>query len=263
VSARVVALAALVVVLFAGASCTHVEARPSAPLPATSEVESQLALARARHQRLSGLFKARSTGLEGFVASTDLDVIAEQPARLHLAVRSFFGQPSQVLTVDDDSLWLYDATGEGEPRFFHGAASASALERVLGVPLVPKEAIALLFTACPEGSVEAVDSDPDPAKYRAILRLRDGGQVSLTLAREDHRLLGFDRLSPVGARLYSVRIEPGAKNPLAARYVIDLGADGSGRSLVLEPRELEVDGPAVDPLVFSLEPPPGTVVEPL
>lgn len=248
-----------------GASCAHTKKDTAAPrLPTEVEVGFMLEHLRERVKQVSGTYKARSTGLEGFVASTDLDVVAARPGKLHLAVRSFFGQPTQVLATDGEDLWLYDASGGQTARFFNGPASPGAVERLLGVPLSPDEAVDVLLASTPAGVVEEVDGEPGDRLYRALVKLQKGGHVRVLLTQEHHQLESFDRISAAGDLVYSVRYtHEGLYESLPKSVEIRLGDSDEQRSLLLEAKDIEVDGPAPDPLVFSLAPPPGFAVEPL
>ena len=124
-----------------------------APLPSLDGLTDEVAVRRARaggerRARLVGTIKARLPGLEGVVASADLDVALQPRAMVSVAVRSFFEQPMQMLVTDGELVTVFDAT-QGQPVFFRGSADAATLARVLPLPLSPRETVAIFLARPP------------------------------------------------------------------------------------------------------------------
>ena len=68
-----------------------------------------------------------------------IDVALESPARLHIAVRSFFEQPMQVFATDGATMTIFDSTHPEGPRFYRGAVTGHALSGLFPFCAAPPE----------------------------------------------------------------------------------------------------------------------------
>jgi outer membrane lipoprotein-sorting protein len=86
---------------------------------------------------------------------------------LRLETLSPMGQPTGILVAKDDHIRWVDPVGG---RYWDGPASQEALERLVGVPMVPEEMVAILAGALPAGT-EAAHALLEPAPGEGVYRL--------------------------------------------------------------------------------------------
>jgi hypothetical protein len=259
-------------------SCAHVvEYEPSTATAAGLSTRLQRSAA-ARHQA-EGTIKAALPGLQGVAMQATVDVAAVAPQRLSVAVRSFFDLPMQVLVADGDTVTLYDATS-GAGRFARGPATPATLQRVLGVPLMPDDVVALLLGRAPIDaradwpapriSVQSVDAAA--GTYTAVIERAGRGALWWTARLVDDALVGAVAFAGDGRRLVEVKatdIRPENGVLLAHSLSLHLvpadegGAFAEARDVVLTVQELRFNGEAIANEAFVLEPPPGTPVDAL
>lgn len=244
-----------------------------APLPEAETLTPEAARLRLERegmerQRLSAVLRARMAGLEGLLASADIDVAIETPAKVFLAVRSFFEQPLYVLATDGVSATVLDATRPEGPAFFAGPVNGAVLEGLLGVELWPHEVVALLLGIAPAPGAEPIKLEIDARDGTYTLTLAEPrGRLSVVTARrEDDALLAWRAFSEAGEPLFTARyqnLSAAGGHGFPRRWELTFQTPEGPRSVVFEARELEVDGAAFDPRLFRLEPPPGLPVRPL
>jgi hypothetical protein len=247
-----------------------------APLPVvehlTSPEAARLRLEREgmRRERLTGHVRARMEGLRGVFANADLDVLVERPARLHIAVRSFFEQPMLVLATDGVVLSLLDLAAQGGPVFARGPVDGRAFESVLPLEIWPQDLVALFLGVAPAAGAEArqLAVDARAGTYDLGL-LEPQGYVSVVTARiEDDSLLRWRRFEGAGelvfdARYADLRLHDGLAVAEQMRLFLPGGTEDAPRSVRFEARDIEVNGAPIDPGAFRLEPPPGIPVRAL
>lgn len=227
-----------------------------------------------RRRSLSGVLKARLPGLEGVVVNATVDVAARAAADLNVAVRSFFEVPQQVLvarTVDGVSeVTLYDATS-GAPRFFRGPANERTLGRVLGVPVAPDDAVALLLSrpplevrpGWPAARVRLRAVDEDRGSYTAAIERAGRGLVVVVVDARTDALIALDLYRGDGRKLVSaafadVVVEQGL--PWARQLTLTVVDTGQVVIFELQQGSFNV---ALDDDAFVLTPPEGTPIAPL
>lgn len=235
-----------------------------------SPEEARLRLEREgmRRVRMSGLLRARMTGLEGLLASADVDVVLESPARVFLSVRSFFEQPMYVLATNGVTVTVLDATAAGGPAFFAGPVDGDALAALLGLDLWPHEAVALFLGVAPAPGAEPVKLEIDPQAGTYTLALEEPrGRLSVVTARlEDDALLAWTGYGPEGAKLFTMRydeLRPEGDVPFPHRWDLRVFTPDGERGVRFDAKQIEVNGPPADPALFRLEAPPGVPVRPL
>jgi hypothetical protein len=253
------------------ASCSMMSCPRQTPPPDIKQMTLEQAHGRLlaeseRRQRVAGLYKARLGGVAGLVVSADLDVIAEWPARLHLAVQSFFGQPVQVLATDGERVTLYDARGEGGPRFFAGPATERSAELLLGVPLTVDEVVAaILGRLPPDATPLAHAQESGTGRYTVVYTLPRGGRATVTADHDDViRTLVVGE--PGGAERFALTyddIEDRGGLRWATAIEVRATLAGKAETLTLSARDITVNGAALGDDVFSVGLPPGESFEPL
>jgi hypothetical protein len=189
---------------------------PAAPLPEVEALSDAQARARllaggARRERMDAVIKAALPGLQGVVVNATMDVAAVAPAQLSVSVRSFFEVPQQVLVADGATVTVYDATS-GSPRFFQGPANALSLRRVLGLPLSPDDAVALVLGRAPlaperEGwpapRVRVIAVDVRAQTYTVAIERPGRGALHWTSRLADDALVGLSVFTGDGRPLVS------------------------------------------------------------
>lgn len=257
-------LALLAIALIAG--CPH-----PAPLPNLDGLTDEVAVRRARaggerRARLVGTIKARLPGLEGVVASADLDVALQPSAMVSVAVRSFFEQPMQMLVTDGEQVTVFDAT-QGQPMFFRGSADATTLARVLPLPLSPREAVAIFLARPPvDGAARLLGVDREAGTYDLWLEPPDIGPCRLTVRAADDAVVRWQAFKRDGRPLLDVgyrdlRPADGTTVPFAWHVRrLDVTPE---LTLDFTATDVTWNGPPLPPDAFRLEPPPGTELKPL
>lgn len=258
---------AVALVLALGAACVTTPA-PLPPAIDDAGARARLVEDAARRQRFEGVVKASLPGIEGAVVNATLDVAAQAPSQLSVAVRSFFEVPQQILVASDGTVTLYDATS-GSARFARGPATDQSLKNVLGLPLGPDDAIALLLGRAPleparpgwpAPRMRVVDVDAET--FTVAIERAGRGAVNWQVRRSDGVVAAAGFFTGDGRRVLEAKVtdrsagDDGVAFP--RRIVVTLLAD-SGRSgeVVLTVQDGRFNGPPVPPEAFVLEPPPG------
>lgn len=267
---RRAAISLLLIVVIALTGC------PRAALPEverlTSPEVARLRLEKegARRERMSGHVKARMDGIQGLFASADLDVLIERPARLHIAVRSFFEQPMLVLATDGVRLSGFDATREGGPVFLRDTVDGRTFERLVGLEIWPQDLVALFLGVPPAAGATARQLAIDEkARTYQVGVLEPQGFASVITARlEDDAMVRWQRYDKDGQPLFDARysdLEVRGGVPFAHTLRLELPGSNeeSPRAVRFEAKDIEVNGAPFDPAAFDIQPPPGVTPKPL
>jgi hypothetical protein len=263
-------LSALVLVLVLVAAAGSCVTTPAPPPPDIDAERARALLAddAGRRERFEGVVKAALPGIEGAVVNATLDVAAQAPATLSVAVRSFFEVPQQILVASDGTVTLYDATS-GSARFARGPATDQSLKNVLGLPLAPDDAVALLLGRAPlEPSrpgwpaprvrVLGVDVDTFTVAIERVGR----GAIHWQVRHGDGVVVAASFFTGDGRRVLDATItdrSPGEDGlAFPRRIVVTLQADSGRRGdVVLTVQDGRFNGPPLPAESFVLEPPPG------
>jgi hypothetical protein len=261
---------------FIGAACVHVPRFPEVRALGSADVEARLRAAALRRVAVDGVAKAALPGLGGAVVNATVDVAAAAPDRLSVAVRSFFEVPQQILVANGDVVTLYDAT-TGAPRFFAGPASDRTLARVLGVPLSPDDAVALILGRAPLDTrdgrppprVRLVAVDDDEGTYTARIERAGRGALLVTARVSDDAIVAVEVWRGDGRPLVRATcgdfvVHDGVA--FARRIVLSLVDDGLApgpRGVVLSMTKANWNPAALPDSAFVLDVPPDQPVLPL
>jgi hypothetical protein len=251
-----------VVVLGIAPACPNSSGH-AASLP-TDSLAMRLVDDRSLRLRMEATVVARATGVTGFLAQAELDVAAERPGRLHLSARSFFGQPLFAVLTDGETLTLYD-TRDGTAVYARGDASRANIERLLGLPLAPKDVVDLLLGGAPDlpaASTRTVRTDGE----RAILSgVRDDGlAIAIATRRTDDTIL--DVTMGDGDSAITIAMSEHTRiDGLTMPGVVELAwrEAGAPRSVRLTVREARLNGTPLGDEAFQLSPPDGVLFGPL
>jgi hypothetical protein len=266
-------LPALVVVVLAVVGAGACVTTPVTPPPTVDAETARATLTAdaARRDRFEGVVKAALPGIEGAVVNATLDVAARAPTQLSVAVRSFFEVPQQILVASDGIVTLYDATS-GSARFARGPATDQSLKNVLGLPLAPDDAVALLLGRAPleptrpgwpAPRVRVLDVDIDT--FTVAIERAGRGAIHWQVRHGDGAVVAASFFTGDGRRVLEAKVtdrSPGDDGvAFPRRIVVTLLAD-SGRSgdVVLTVQDGRFNGPPVPPEAFVLEPPPGVAI---
>jgi len=261
-------LCLLALATLATASCVTT---PLAPTPTLSDDDARALLSAdaARRARFEGVVKASLPGLQGAVVNATLDVAAEAPSQLSVAVRSFFEVPQQILVASGGTVTLYDATS-GTARFARGPATDQSLKNVLGLPLAPDDAVALLLGRAPlepakpgwpAPRVRVVDVTAET--FTTAIERPGRGALHWTTRHKDQVATAVVFFSGDGRRVLEANVAEHAAADdgvvFPRRVVVTILPDGGreGAEVVLTVQDGRFNGPPVPPEAFVLEPPPG------
>ena len=259
--------------------CAHTAPLPAAETLTTEGITARLTSSAQQRQRLDGVIKAALPGLQGAVLSAIVDVAAEAPRQLSVSVRSFFEVPTQVLVADNDTVTLYDASS-GAPRFSRGPATDKSLQRVLGVPLVPDDVVALILGRAPVAVVEGAPAarlkvlgiDEQAGTYTVSIERAGRGTLWWTARFSDDALVALVAFAGDGRRLVEARCSDHVvvagvafAHAVRLRLVPDSegGAFAESKEVVLTVQQATFNGPPLPPEAFVLVPPPGTPINPM
>jgi hypothetical protein len=257
-------------------ACVHIQRFPEVRALTHADVDARLRASAARRHAVDGVAKASLPGLSGAVLNATVDVAAAAPDRLSVAVRSFFEVPQQILVATADGVTLYDATS-GAPRFLRGPASDRSLARVLGVPLAPDDAVALILGRAPldvvaghpPPRVRLVAVDEDAGTYTARIERAGRGALLVTARVSDDALVAAEVWRGDGRPLVRARcgdfvVEGGVA--FARRIELSLVDADDGQipaEVVLSMARATWNPPALPDTAFVLDVPEGMSVEPL
>jgi hypothetical protein len=185
---------------------------------------------------------------------------AERPARLHVELLDFFGNPAAVLVADGDRFGYYDARRR---TWYEGDATAENVSRFLPVALPPWELATILLGSAPVLEGEAADVVDRRGAVDLVVRGGDLVQtlgVGEALAVESSRVraagdangpsprydLSFERFTRAGGVRFpnEVRLDaPRARASVRVSWKPDVEVNGQAR-----------------PELFALHPPQGAKV---
>ena len=228
----------------------------------TSEAATARVLNVARrHERLGGVIKARLPGVQGVVASVDLDVALEPEARASVAVRSFFDQPMQMLVTDGAVVTVFDAT-QGTPLFLRGPVSERTIQRVLPLPLAPRELVQIVLARPPlEARGRLLGVDEAQGTYALRLEAIGHAPIELVVRGVDDAIVEWTQYRRDGRPLLRARYADhradAAGVGLAHAWTLTRLDDAAGQAVELVAVDLDYNGPPFDDAVFRLEPPAG------
>ena len=269
--------AIIVAALAVGAvACQHAVPLPEASTLTDAGITARLSSSSQRRHRVDAVIKAGLPGPAGAVVSATVDVAAEAPRQLSVSVRSFFEVPTQILVANDDVVTLYDASS-GTPRFSRGPANDKSLQRVLGVPLVPDDVVALILGRAPvdarEGwsapRIKVLAVDANTGTYTASIERAGRGTLWWTARFSDDALVKLVAFAGDGRRLVEASCsdhrlvgEVAFAHSVRLRLVpaSEGGAFADSSEVILTVRQATFNGPSLPPEAFVLEPPPGTAV---
>lgn len=248
---------------------------PRVPFPDLSTLSDAEATARvhraaAQRERLVGTVKARLPGLEGVVMNATLDVAAEPPARLSVAVRSFFEQPMQMLVTDGAEVTIFDAT-QGAPVFRRGSVSAGAVSRILPIPLWPHEVVEVLLARPPaQARGRLVGVDEEKGTYDIWFEPLGDAPFQLTVRARDDAILRWQHFRKDGRPLLDVvygdlrTVETAERVAvMPAGWTLTLLDTEPAQTLIFSALDLEQNGPPLPADAFRLEPPANVPLLPL
>jgi outer membrane lipoprotein-sorting protein len=242
---------------------------PRVPKIDLSTLTDDVAVARvhkaaSHRQRMAGTVHAKLPGVQGVVMSADLDVALEPPAMLSVAVRSFFEQPQQVLVTDGKTVSLYDATS-GQPHFKHGPADGKSIEKLLGVPLLPDEVVAV-FLAHPDDDAKGhlARVDEKAGTYTVTLQADGKAQADVTVRASDDAVVAWRQYRGDGSALVDVsygELKPVGDAVMPFQWTLTL-VDNK-QAIELKATDVTFNGPRLPPDAFQLTPPGNVPWEPL
>ena len=167
------------------------------------QAPARVLAAAARRQRMVGTVKAKLPGLQGVVMSADLDVAVEPPAFLSVGVRSFFEQLMQMLVTDGEIVTIFDAT-QGEAVFLRGPVTASALSKVLPIPLWPHEVVQVFLARPADGARgRLVGVDEDKGTYDVWLEAPGNAPCQVTARATDDAIVKWQHFKRVAVPHFS------------------------------------------------------------
>jgi len=264
-----------------GCTTTQEDTKKDAPKVSPKEEPDTLgpdllaALKRESEKRLrvKGTFKATRPGVEGVLGSADLDVVAQKPNQLLLAVRSFFEQPVQIIASDGAYVTVYDALSLEGPRYLRGPADEKALKRILPISLTPAEVVYLTLGALVPVEDEVLDVRTEGESVTLLLARPGGGRTRIVsdmgtpLLREQQLCRGDftldDDVNQCAVHITWGEFADRAGLSFAQKVTVSARIKGKSQALVLDAKNVSYNGPPVDAALFVVAPPEGVEYLPL
>lgn len=236
-------------------------------------VRERLAKEANRRQRAQAVVKARMQGIQGLFASANLDLVVEKSSRVHIALQSFFGQPSQIFATDGVTMSVFDTSGERGPQFYRGNVNEHSLSRLIPVTLWPHDAVNLFLGSVPAAAsvafkVEALD------KGLALSLREPNDDVSLVELDDNETLLRWRRYSSEGTLVFDAQYNDfetlafaeGEGSVVFAKtinLVVPTNEKEKEARVVFELSDVALNPGKADDALFVLNIPEGYVAQPL
>ena len=254
--------------LSSGSACPRRTTFPQLEGLTDAQATARVLGAASTRQRMVGTIKAKLPGLQGVVMSADLDVAVEPPARLSVAVRSFFEQPMQMLVTDGQLVTVFDAS-QGEAVFMRGPVTARALTKVLPIPLWPHEVVQVFLARPPDDARgRLVGVDEDNGTYDVWLEAPGQAPCQVTVRAGDDAILAWQHFTRDGRPL--LRVTYGDLRTIASTtgdavlpHAWTLTLTEPKQTLLFVATDVTFNGEPLPDEAFRLEPPPGANVRPL
>lgn len=252
--------------LMMGPSC-----RTHTPSPNLTDVSMEQAVSRLQKEcdqrfRMEGMVRAKVSGLQGLWANAKMDVVVEKPNKIHLAIRSFFEQPIQVISTNGTSLSVYDASGDGGAQFFQGALQHETLQKLSPIPVSASEFVNLLLGCAPLADSHLEMAIDQSSNTYTLLGSKGEFYVEVTANLKDDALqksvvMNMHQQPILEVAYEEYRSKGSLRYPV--QWSIQSHSSHGTQSFTLKGQDLILNGPPPDPLLFEMTAPPGLPVRPL
>lgn len=190
-------------------ACHGREIRPHVAMPSAEEARVRLEREGARRLRLDALLSARTSGPLSALGVARVDIALESPARMVVAVRSFFDQPLYTLATDGVVMTSIDSRGAEGARYQAGPVNGQEMVAWLGVELWPHDVVHMFLGVMPVAGSEVLDYRVDEEGSTYQLRLREpSGRISeVTAQAQSDAPLLWSAYAPDGTLRFRVSYE--------------------------------------------------------
>jgi len=233
---------------------------PAVALP-KQEVEIALKLLakeNARRHQVQGTLQARFSGLKQFLGSVEIDIIAQAPSRIYVAQRSFFSQPSKLFASDGETSTLLDLADVNKPLYLRSSARSGSIEGMLPIAVSPSDMTGLLLGQAPIVDAQITDALTDGSQFQLSLLQPDGRKAVIWIRPSDGLMVASAMFDTRGDMIYHVdyedmRDEKGVM--FAHRWIVRARHGVDEIKLILQAKEIEINGPLFPKEAFSLPAP--------
>lgn len=249
----------LIAIIFAVSflACVHVPKNSPQELAAAHMATEKIAAQSNLRQRVAGLFYARAQGIKQFFGGVELDLIAQKPADLYIAPRSFFGSAAWVFASHgSESSWLiYDEKFNAQITKTND--SEKALTQLLGLPLKVEEIIAILLANIDLRPYTLVNTESDKRAEILVLSFTNNSdeKLELSVSSAHNSILELKHFTAKNELQYAVKygnFASVAGIDFAHKWTIKTGPLYKNVELVLEAREIKVNEEAFPKESFYL-----------
>ena len=240
-------------------ACVRPLRMPERDLLSISRIASAIESQKSNRRRLSGIYRARATGIKQFFGQVDLTVAFELPSSFYISIPSFFGMPARVVTGDGRNLYLLDLSG-GEALYLIEPSTSETLEKWLGFRIAPRNFVYALLGVVDLQNAVVVDTSltRNRTRYEVRLKYPDGSKALVELSTDTDDLLSQRVFNDEGKQVYRVdyadfRESRGGRFPW--KTTISLERENEALSLTLVGEELNFEEQPFDLTTFQIEEP--------
>lgn len=212
-----------------------------------------------RRERVSGLFHARAQGLKQFLGGVEIDLIAQSPSDIYIAPRTFFGTPAWAFASNGlDANWVVFGEHNKSEFSAHGAPEF-AVEQTLGIRLKPQEIVDIVLGKVIIGEAKITSFYTDTHNEYHFIRLLTPSEesVELKVSTTDNGMREIVKYSRDSELIYKVHYSDFWTDggiPFAHKWTIDAKSPTGNTELVLESRNISINGASFPPEIFSTMP---------
>lgn len=250
----------LVVLLVGLNACKTTSSGGGGPLPSPEAALQGLRVPGQARRSLRASGRLTYYGDKGRVRVRTI-LLAQRPAAFRVETVSPFDQPLEVMACDGDRVSFMS-----EGRLYAGRANRRSLSRLLPLALAPEELVDLLLGGVPSGpGFQAEDIAWDGDRWRLIVRrLGTEQRAQLWVAPGEQQVTRLRWLESDGSQRLDVRFERFKAVEGAGQLPHRIIAQVPGEQGEVRIRLLSIDvNAALNPGLFTIQPPSGQPVEPL
>lgn len=249
---------ALLAALSFSTGCPPVLRLPENELLDPMRITTMLKDVQEKRPRVSGMYKARATGIKRFFGSVDLTIAAQQPSSFYVSIPSFFGNAARVVTSDGKHNFILDMTDEG-PAYAVEPNNAKSFEKWMGFKIQPREFVYALLGLVDLKGASIVDTTLNARKgiYTVKLRYTDGRECYADFDGRYDSLVGLTMLRD-GDRVYNVkysRFRESTVGRFAYESEVSVMSEQGPGSLILIGDDIKFEDEPFDIDTFQIEKP--------
>ncbi len=211
----------------------------------------------SRHQ-ISGTFFGRDIGIKQFLGGVNLDIIAQKPNKLYLAIHSFFGQPSQVFTTNGQLVSQLIYSQDLKPQITTSKLNEKSLQELLPLYFSPGYAVQSLLgvAVMQKSNVVSVDYDKRDKSYTILYADRHKRIIRIEVDAINAVILSKLVLSSDNKMLHKTQysdFKMADGQLFAHAWVFWFNQNGQIKTFKLQGKDITLNGRTFGPKTFILD----------